>query len=90
MRLNELLELGRRAYDRQQATWSGITSAADEEVLAMQREQNQHTAEMFGADTRHPEDVRAEARRQQDRLDRQGREAFARRCAETVNSQRTS
>lgn len=77
--LEKLKEDGRRQYDAAQVNLSWQTSRTDEDIT-----QNINPlAEMFGGMDESPEEYRARARRDQDKLDRQGREAYASEYAET-------
>ena len=73
--IQKLKEDGRKSYDQMQKNLSWQTSRSDEEIKA-----DQSLYDMFGNDD--PEEYRASARREQDKLDRQGREAYAKEYAE--------
>ena len=70
--LNELKENGRKQYDQMQANLTRVASSTDAELI----HQIEDEAEMFG-ERLDPEDRRDEARKLQDLLDKQGRDAYA-------------
>lgn len=81
MNYKDMLEAGRRDYDRAQSNYSHMCAATDEEIRGWQHQ----FEELFGAgsDTRHHEDVRQSFRDSQDRLTTLGREAHALQYAQT-------
>jgi hypothetical protein len=75
--LHELIQSGRSLFDTMQKNLSWQVSRTDEDIAANPDPMD----EVFGSET--PEEYRAMARRTQDKLDRQGREAFAEEYAQT-------
>ena len=83
--IEKLTEEGRKQFDRMQENLILIISATDTELAGRLTERNE-MAEMFGGECGKPLDCegwREEPRNTQDKLDRQGREAFAAEYAET-------
>ena len=77
--IETLKENGRSLFDTMQKNLSWQTSRTDEDIAA----NPDPMAEVFGNEKNDPEEYRAYARRTQDKLDRQGREAFAQEYADT-------
>lgn len=77
--LEALKENGRNLFDTMQKNLSWQTSRTDEDI----KSNPDPMADVFGNEQNDPEEYRAYARRTQDNLDRQGREAFATEYAET-------
>lgn len=77
--LAHLRKCGGDLYDRMQKNLSWQVARTDEDIL----ENPDPMAELFGNMADSPEDYRAYARRTQDKLDAQGREAFAEEYANT-------
>jgi hypothetical protein len=77
--LGKLTEDGRRLFDRLQNNLTVLCSSSDEEL----QKRGAELDEMFGGQVNDPEHQRDESRREQDKLDCQGREAFAAEYAET-------
>lgn len=83
--INNLKEDGRKQYDLIQKNLTSVTTAPDEDLAPRLAERNEMAA-MFGGECGQPLDCegwREEARKTQDQLDRQGREAFAEEYAAT-------
>ena len=72
-------QAGRKLYDTMQENLSWQTSRTDEDIKA----DKDPLADVFGDFRNDPEGYRDQARRTQDKLDQQGREAFAVEHAET-------
>jgi hypothetical protein len=70
---------GRNLFDTMQKNLSWQTSRTDEDIKA----NPDPMADVFGTEHNDPEEYRAYARRTQDNLDQQGREAFAQEHAKT-------
>lgn len=78
-------QYGRILHDKMQKNLSSVTSATDAQLQGRIAERNE-MASMFGGEVGNPLDCegwRQESRETQDKLDRQGREAFAQEYAET-------
>ncbi len=80
--IEKYIEAGRKDYDRTQENLSRRAQQTDAEIEAECGE----LAEMFGGDNS-PESLRESARRMQDQMDRQGREAYAREYAKKMEEQ---
>lgn len=76
--IEKLQEDGRRSYDRLQRNLTLYVGMSDEDI----KTNPDPMAAMFGGQPTDPEEIRESARRTQDKLDRQGREAFAAEYAE--------
>lgn len=76
--IESLRENGRRLFDTMQQNLSWQTSRTDEDIKA----NPDPMADVFGNEQNDPEQYRDYARRTQDSLYRQGREAFAQEYAE--------
>jgi hypothetical protein len=77
--IESLKENGRNLFDTMQKNLSWQTGRTDADITA----NPDPMAEVFGSEQNDPKEYRAYARRTQDKLDRQGREAFAAEYAET-------
>lgn len=77
--IEKLKEDGRRSYDQMQKNLTWQASRTDDEI----KSDNDPLADIFGDYRNDPEGYRDQARRTQDKLDRQGRDAYAQEYAET-------